>query len=90
MQCRYTVWASLTLLAAGCGGLESSVRTRAASDFHCDQSQLKILDQEQTVFRVAGCGSEATYVCSEGLSLRVHCKRADWEAQGAADERSQL
>lgn len=65
----------LTLLAAGCAGLESHVRTRAAHDFQCREADLRILDQAETVFRVAGCGHEATYVCSDNASLRTSCKR---------------
>lgn len=69
----------LTLSAAGCASLESEVRTRAASDFRCAEDRLRILDQEWTVFRVAGCGEEGTYVCKESRSLKVHCERADWD-----------
>lgn len=69
----------LTLSAAGCASLESKVRTRAASDFRCNEDQLRILDHESSVFRIAGCGEEATYVCTESRSFNVHCKRADWD-----------
>ncbi|HKP60066.1 MAG TPA: hypothetical protein VJV78_25250 [Polyangiales bacterium] len=71
---------ALTLSAAGCASLESTVRTRAAADLHCGEDQLQIVDQESTVFRVAGCGEKATYICSDNASsFRTHCKRADWD-----------
>jgi hypothetical protein len=55
------------------------VKTRAAQDFRCSEDQLKIVDRESTVFRIAGCGTEATYVCKEGRNLRTTCAKADWE-----------
>lgn len=80
---------ALLLMAASCAGMEDTVRARAAHDFHCGESQLRILDQADTVFRIAGCGSEATFVCNDTRGLRTQCKRAEWEPQSARD-RSQL
>jgi hypothetical protein len=76
-------WA-LTLWAAGCASLESRVRTRAAADFHCNEQDLTIVDRETMVFRVAGCGEEATYICTDSANLRTHCKRADWDQHETA------
>ena len=58
--------------------METKVRTRAAHDFRCSEDQLRITDREETVFRIAGCGEEATYVCEDTRTLRTHCKRAVW------------
>jgi hypothetical protein len=80
MRWRIVVCGALTLSAAGCASsLESRVRRRAAADFHCREQDLKIIDRQEPVFRVAGCGEEATYICSDSANLRTHCKRADWD-----------
>jgi predicted RNA-binding Zn-ribbon protein involved in translation (DUF1610 family) len=76
LVCLALTW---TFMAAGCASLESTVRTRAAQDFRCSEDQLRILDREQTVFRIAGCGEVATYECTESRALAVSCRRAAWE-----------
>ena len=81
MRTSWFLGALLPLAAAGCAGLESTVKTRAAQDFRCSEERLKIVDRESTVFRVAGCGSEATYVCKEGRNLRTTCQQAEWESK---------
>jgi hypothetical protein len=78
------VCGGLTLWAAGCASLESRVRTRAAADFHCSEQQLEVLDRTERVFRVAGCGEEATYICQDDASLRTRCQRADWDEHETA------
>ncbi len=84
MRSGWTVAVLLASFVAGCASLEDTVRTRAAHDFHCQESDLKVVDREQTVFRIAGCGEEATYVCTESRNLRVSCKRAEWDTRESA------
>jgi hypothetical protein len=78
------VCGALTLSAAGCASFESLARTRAAADFHCSEEKLQVVDRLDSVFRIAGCGEEATYVCTDSASLHTHCKRADWGQDEAA------
>jgi len=68
----------VSMLLGGCASMDSQVRTRAAHDFSCRSDQLRIVDSEATVFRVAGCGSIATYQCKEDL-LAMTCRRAKWD-----------
>jgi hypothetical protein len=70
-------WLVLSAAAVGCAGAETQVRKHAAHDFACQPAQLRIVDQERTVYRVAGCGSIATYQCDD--LFPAHCKRAGWD-----------
>jgi hypothetical protein len=67
----------LTVLG-GCASMDSQVRSRAAHDFSCSADRVRIVDAESTVFRAAGCGSIATYLCKENL-LTMRCRRAKWD-----------
>ena len=58
--------------------MESQVRERAAHDFGCTRERLHMVDSEATVFRIAGCGSIATYRCVES-PLAMRCRRASWD-----------
>jgi hypothetical protein len=70
---------SLVVLSlGGCATMDGQVRERAARDFSCGQERLRIVDAEGPVFRVAGCGSIATYQCEEHV-LAMRCKRASWD-----------
>ena len=64
--------------ASGCATMDAQVRERAAEDFSCRRDQLRIVDAEATVFRVAGCGSIATYRCKES-PIAMQCRRASWD-----------
>jgi hypothetical protein len=65
---------ALSLLGA-CASMDTQVRTRAARDLSCKQDAMRIVDREATVFRVAGCGSFATYECHELPTLAMQCDR---------------
>ncbi len=71
---------TLLLASAGCASLNNSVRKRAASDFACAQDKVRIVDEYATIFRVSGCGSVATYRCSDTPAFAVHCHRIVWDA----------
>ncbi|HEX2675530.1 MAG TPA: hypothetical protein VHM19_02800 [Polyangiales bacterium] len=70
----------LVLVASGCAvPLDSHVRKRASYDFACAPRNLRIVDRADRVYRVAGCGSIATYECSETPTLAVHCDRVVYD-----------
>jgi hypothetical protein len=72
----------VVLALGGCATMDGQVRERAARDFSCRQERLHIVDAEGPVFRVAGCGSIATYQCEEHV-LAMRCRRASWDAPDA-------
>jgi hypothetical protein len=84
MRWQVVLAVGLTLSAAGCAGVESHVRKRAAADFHCSEDKVTVIDREENVVRVAGCGEQATYICTDGASMHTHCKRADWDQHESA------
>jgi hypothetical protein len=59
----------------GCADVGSQVRTRAAHDFSCREDQTRIVDAEAGVYRIAGCGLEASYHCSEENGASQRCQR---------------
>lgn len=59
----------------GCADVGSQVRTRAARDFSCGEDQTEIVDAEAGVYRIAGCGLEASYHCTEDTGLTPRCQR---------------
>ncbi len=73
----------IALVALALGGcatqLDTRVRSRAALDFSCAPRNLRIVDRTDTIYRVAGCGSIATYECSETSALAIHCDRVVWD-----------
>ncbi len=61
---------------AACADVRTQVRTRAARDFSCAAQQTRIVDAAEGVYRLAGCGLEASYVCAEDrTTLGTHCNR---------------
>ena len=73
MQVRWLCVAGLALL--GCVDAGTQVKSRAARDFSCGASETRILDAEAGLYRVAGCGFEATYQCTEDRALNTRCER---------------
>lgn len=64
------------LLFCGCGAdMRTQVRTRAARDLSCGQEKTRILDAEAGVYRISGCGLEASYRCTEDMGLNTRCER---------------
>ena len=60
---------------AGCTDMKSQVRSRAARDFSCGEDQTQIVDAQAGVYRIAGCGLEASYHCTEDSGLTPRCQR---------------
>jgi hypothetical protein len=58
-----------------CADTTTQVRSRAARDMSCGEKETRVVDGEGGVYRVLGCGLEASYVCSEDRTLSTHCKR---------------
>jgi hypothetical protein len=64
------------LALTGCANVTTHVRTRAARDLSCGEAQTRIVDAESGVYRISGCGLEASYHCSEsGTTLNMRCER---------------
>ena len=60
----------------GCAAdMRSQVRTRAARDFSCQEEQTEIVDAEAGVYRLSGCGLEASYHCTEDNQFNARCQR---------------
>ena len=59
----------------GCADVKSQVRTRAARDFSCQEDETQIVDADRGVYRISGCGLEASYHCTEDSSLNARCQR---------------
>jgi hypothetical protein len=66
---------SLVCVLGGCADVSTQVKTRAAREFACNEAQTQIVDAEAGVYRVAGCGLEASYQCSEDRTLHTVCQR---------------
>lgn len=64
------VWALL-----GCADVGSQVRTRAARDLACGEDQTQIVDAEAGVYRITGCGLEASYHCTDDSNFSARCQR---------------
>jgi hypothetical protein len=65
-----------TAVLIGCGAdMSSQVRSRAARDFSCREDQTQIVDAEAGVYRISGCGLEASYHCSDDTGLNMRCQR---------------
>lgn len=69
------VGCSIVCVLAGCADVSTQVKTRAARELACNESQTKIVDAEAGVYRVAGCGFEASYQCTEDRALNTVCQR---------------
>ncbi len=63
------------LALLGCADMGSQVKTRAARDFSCGEAQTRILDAEAGVYRITGCGLEASYHCTEDRTFNTRCER---------------
>ena len=61
------------LLLAACADVAGNVRKRAARDLAC--ADTRVVDEDYGVYRVAGCGFEASYRCSEDVNLSTRCER---------------
>jgi hypothetical protein len=60
----------------GCGAdMGSQVKSRAAHDFSCGEDQTQIVDAEGGVYRISGCGLEASYQCTEDTGFNTLCQR---------------
>ena len=56
--------------------MTTQVRSRAARDLSCGEEQTRIIDAESGVYRISGCGLEASYHCAEsGTTLTMRCER---------------
>jgi hypothetical protein len=60
---------------SGCADMSTQVKARAARELACTEAQTKIVDAEAGVYRVAGCGLEAGYRCTEDRTLHTVCQR---------------
>ena len=57
-------WAGLlTVVPLGCVSTTGIVRTRAATDFDCPESEVTVEDVAGTTYRATGCGRTATFTC---------------------------
>lgn len=55
--------------------MSAQVRSRAARDFSCREDQTQIVDAEANVYRISGCGLEASYHCTDDTRLNASCQR---------------
>jgi hypothetical protein len=70
------------LLGCAHANLSTNVRTRAARDLSCSEADTRIVDAQSGVFRITGCGLEASYHCAEdGMTLNMHCQQLYVEKQ---------
>jgi hypothetical protein len=44
---------------------EDAAKERAANEFSCPSKDLEVEEISDHTFRIAGCGSQATYTCTE-------------------------
>jgi hypothetical protein len=65
----------LVLVLAGCADMGAQVKHRAARDFSCAEAQTRIVDAEAGVYRIEGCGLEASYQCTEDRRFNMRCER---------------
>jgi hypothetical protein len=56
------------MLLFGCGATEDQLRSRAAFDMRCSESDLRVYTIDDRTKGVQGCGEQATYVESCGGS----------------------
>lgn len=55
--------------------MHTQVKSRAAHDFSCGVEQTQIVDAEGGVYRLEGCGFQASYHCTEDSGLKMQCQR---------------
>jgi hypothetical protein len=75
MGLRISIGLCLTLGCIGCAEMNTHVRTLAARDLSCGEEHTRIVDSESGVYRMQGCGFEASYTCAETASLDIRCER---------------
>lgn len=73
MQVRWLCVVGLALW--GCADMGAQVKSRAARDFSCGEAQTHIVDAEAGVYRLTGCGLEASYHCTEDRTFNTRCER---------------
>lgn len=62
---------ALLLAAAGCESAAiTSVRTHAANDFQCNESELRVEQLEGRTYRAQGCGQSDQYTCFDEPASR--------------------
>lgn len=54
----------LIALVSGCGPMKKQAIFRASMDFDCPEEDLKARAIHPEIFKVKGCGQEASYECS--------------------------
>ncbi|WP_394824887.1 hypothetical protein [Pendulispora albinea] len=57
--------AVVVAMLAGCVNLEGQLRTRAAFDLQCSESQLNVVEFDPWRRGVSGCGKKASYTYSQ-------------------------
>jgi hypothetical protein len=69
-------WLASVLALCSCADVTANVRSRAARDFSCREDQTRVVDEESGVYRITGCGLEASYQCREnGTTLSTRCEQ---------------
>ncbi|MFO0612640.1 MAG: hypothetical protein U0414_08640 [Polyangiaceae bacterium] len=72
-----TAGAALALLGGGvgCGATAEQLRTRAAFDLQCTQTQLEVVELDSRTRGVRGCGQQATYIesCKACANGQPYC-----------------
>jgi len=69
-----------------CGCMENLVRSRAASQFDCPETQIQTTSLGNSDYRAIGCGKEATYVCMASQTMTACTREGDIHATAATAE----
>lgn len=75
---------------ASCASADVNARARAtaARDLSCSEAEIRIVDSSYGLYRIRGCGIEATYECAENrATLRLRCRQIashEWMAPDAS------
>jgi len=68
-------------LLSGCSTAVGTVRSRAAFDFECTESEVEVANITGTSYSASGCGHEGTYTCSRsaqsGVTNEIICVSDD-------------
>lgn len=67
------LFSGVGILVLGCGATEDQLRTRAAFDMHCKESELRIVEIDDRTKGVQGCDQQGTYVESCTNANRTDC-----------------
>jgi hypothetical protein len=69
---------ALVALLGACADMTEVVRERAGNDLDCEEDRIYVEDAELGVYRLRGCGKEASYRCTDGRGIgEVSCVRLD-------------